>query len=135
MILFVLGVKDKEALRNLFVDINVISRTPSPVYDDDLLRIDREELNVVDKDKYILEWLAVDERPETGDGAVSSEKEEWSERLEDPQTTHLQDQNRNIKLASSIVSKINLFKVCSHQQLSRAFLSLDLCQIVRYVHI
>ncbi|CAB3984698.1 Hypothetical predicted protein [Paramuricea clavata] len=100
-----LGVKDKEALRDLFIQINILSRTPSPESDVtpvhrprtlsskniDLLGIEGED-GGMDKNKYIHEWLSGDE------SAVKTKTAE--------SRSIFKKESREIKMASTIVSKM-----------------------------
>lgn len=112
-----LGIKDKEALRDLFVKIGIVSRSPTPNSDTQVgTQLNRLKTRVKDllateegdarvhKEKYVHEWLAVYDKPTAADeNAVLSPGFEVGKL-----TTH----SRKIKLASPIVSKIKLYKVC-----------------------
>ena len=115
--IFVLGIKDKEALRDLFIKINILSRSPTPEEDilpplhrlqthskgrTDFVVIDGED-GVLNKRKYVREWLVEDKSPET-----TEKTENHPNRSKSFKTESLK-----VKMASSIVSKIKLYKVCS----------------------
>jgi hypothetical protein len=103
-------VKDKEALRDLFIQINILSRTPSPESDVtpvhrprtlsskniDLLGIEGED-GGMDKNKYIHEWLSGDE---SAVGIKTAESRSIFKK-----------ESREIKMASTIVSKMMFQKV------------------------
>ena len=100
--------KDKEALRDLFIQINILSRTPSPESDVtpvprtlsskniDLLGIEGED-GGMDKNKYIHEWLSGDE---SAVGIKTAESRSIFKK-----------ESREIKMASTIVSKMMFQKV------------------------
>ena len=106
-IFFVLGIKDKAALWDLLVKANVLSRSPSPdvptVRGFKFRSIDRGDKRL-DKDNYIYDWLALDS------GRNSPAKEEKCALIE-RQPASLEPESRQVKMASSIVSKIKVYHI------------------------
>ncbi|XP_028408296.1 uncharacterized protein LOC114530891 isoform X2 [Dendronephthya gigantea] len=115
-----LGIKDKEALRDLFVKIGILSRSPTPDSDTQeetlthrLKTRTRESFNLlktvgddarVDMNKYIHDWLEVETKPSTASDQSA---------IPIPEVKVEKFTTRNggkIKMASSIVSKIKLYK-------------------------
>ena len=106
------GIRDKEALWDLLVKINILSRSPSPDIAPGsgfrtrqiagFLGIDRVD-GRTDKDKYIHDWLAVDNRDNS---AAKEEKLAKAER----QPASFETESRKVKMASSIISKMKLYK-------------------------
>ena len=101
-------------MRDLFIKIDILSRTPTPDSDGASSPLDQlrtpsrqrtgfQEIDsiggTVDKDKYIHEWLAVDAK------SIKAEKSP-------SRPPSFKTEGRKIKMASSIVSKIKLYKVC-----------------------
>jgi hypothetical protein len=106
-------------MRDLFYKIDILSRTPTPDSDGATSPLHRlrtlprqragfQEIDsvgdTVDKDKYIHEWLAVD--PES----VKVEKSPSASKS-------LKTESHKVQMASSIISKIKLYKVCRLTQL------------------